>query len=82
MLSDGSTQKIRVAVAVTTADNPTQAATVTTALEDNPIFELRVTGCRIPSVFDFPPSASIMGVPVLLLEQYVRNRWAEMHPSE
>jgi len=76
--SHGSTQEIRIAVAVTTADDPAQAAMATTTLEDNPTFELRIFGCRISSVLDFPPSTPMMGVPVLLLEQYVRNKWTEI----
>jgi len=78
MSSDESTQTIRIAVAVTHTDDPNRAAEVPTGLADDQAFELRIVGCRIPSVFDIPPSAPMIGMPTSVIEWYVRTRWAEI----
>jgi hypothetical protein len=81
MSSRLSSQKIRVAIAVTTADDPTQAAEVAAKLASDPAFELRIVGCRIPSIFDLPPCATMIGMPMSVIEPYVRTRWAEIEQT-
>ncbi len=81
MSLDISTQRIRVAIAVAPADDPTEAAEVAITLADIPALELGIVGCRIPSVFDLPPCAPMMGMPISEIEQYTRTRWAEIEQA-
>jgi hypothetical protein len=81
MSSDLGVRRIRVAIAVAPADDPTQAAEVAIALAGPPAFDLRIVGCRIPSVFDLPPSAPMTGMPMSVIEQYTRTRWAEIEQA-
>jgi len=80
MSLDKNTQKIRVGVAIAPADDPTEAAEMAIKLADLPGFELRIVGCGIPSVFDFPPSAPMMGIPMpgFVIEQYIKAGRAEI----
>ena len=72
MLLDKNSQTIRVAMVVKSADDPSEAAEMAITLTDLQGFEVRIVGCGMPSVFDCPLSAPMMGIPMpsFAMEQY------------
>lgn len=83
MSLDKNTPKIRVAMAVTPVDDPSEAAEVAITLTDLPGFEVRIVGCGIPSIFDLPPSAPMIGIPMpgFVMEQYKKAGRAEIQEA-
>lgn len=75
-----NTQKIRIGLAIAPADDPTEAAEMAIKLADIPGFDMRIVGCCIPSVLDFPPSVPMMGMPIqdFVIEQYKKAGRAEI----
>jgi hypothetical protein len=70
-------------MAVTPADDPGEAAELAITLTVLPAFEVRIVGCGIPSVFDFPSSAPMMGIPMpgFVMEQYIKTGRAEIQET-
>lgn len=80
MSLEKNTQKIRIGVAIAPADDPSEAAEMAIKLADLPCFDVRIVGCGMPSVFDFPPSAPMMGIPMpsFMIEHYIKTRLADI----
>lgn len=74
-----NSQKIRAGVAISAADDPTEAAEMTIKLAKLPGFDIRIVGCGIPSVFDWPTSAPMMGMPI---QDFVLEQHKKVGPAE
>jgi hypothetical protein len=72
MPSNQIVRKVQVAIAATPADDPAKVADLAIRLAGLASLDLKIVGCAIPSLFDLPPSAPMIGVPIpgFVMEQY------------
>lgn len=70
-------------MAVTPVDDPSEAAEVAITLTEILDFEVRIAGRSVTSVFDLPPSALMIGIPMpgFVIEQYKKAGRAEIQEA-